>query len=201
MDRPRKPKNLRAPIKLGKKFYGRIFDTPGLVKIEGILSSYYGVDSITQILYTLPDDHYIICPLYSAGDFQIGVTGGFDDDEKWTSATSREMAEEIGLYPNPTIRFAIGESKKEEYYGKTWYVSEIKVENTNFVCKEEDDMEVKISGKSPKKIACLVHGTQARMETYAKKCNIYRYKSGDALVGVVFVQVKEAKELVKYYYR
>jgi ADP-ribose pyrophosphatase YjhB (NUDIX family) len=195
-----KPKKLLFPKNLYKDYYGRIFSKPGIVKIPGILSSYYGPNAMTKILNTLPDFEYIICPLYDGGDFQIGVTGGFDKDETWVEATNRELKEEIGLYPDPGQRFAIGSFKKEEYNGKIWYVTDIETKKTKFLTKEENNIEIRISGKSPYKIACLVHGPKMMMERYASKDNIYRYKSEDNIVGVVFLQVKEAKELVRNYY-
>jgi hypothetical protein len=207
MYRIKKPKNLSSPKKLSKKYKGRLFDIPGVIDVEGILSAYYGVHAMTEILNTLPDEHFIICPLYGeksgdeyiTKDFQIGITGGFDyREERWFEATSREMKEEIGLYPKS--KSSIGTLLEEEYYGKVWYVSELYIPNTEFVSKEKNNTEVRISGKSPNKIACLVHGTKDHMIKYATKTNIYRYYSTDKIIGVVFIQVKEAKELIENYY-
>ena len=196
----KKTKMLRFKKKLGKKYSCRIFLYKGISFVEGVLSSYYGVHAMTEILETIPKEHYVLCPLYGGGDFQIGVTGGFGEDEKWTVATSRELKEEIGLYPNP--RSEIG-NFKEAFNGtkeKTWYVSEIDFKDIKFVPKEKNNTKMDVLGNTkkrlPYKIACLVHGLKSDMEKYASS-EIYRYKSeDDDIIGVVFVPVKEALNLV-----
>ena len=47
----------------------------------------------------IEDDDYILCPYYSDGDFQVGVTGSIANNETYKEGMLRELGEEIGLKP------------------------------------------------------------------------------------------------------
>ncbi len=109
-------------------WFEKILDRPGWTEVTGTIEqmkrttpiapkgiSKYILPVTAHILQGIPDDNYILCPVYqmmprlwqgklrmSGNDWQIGVTGtgyvseGFDG----IAISRRELGEELGIIPN-----------------------------------------------------------------------------------------------------
>ncbi len=174
---------------------------------KGMKLSTYFPKVIKTLLYSdnIPDDHFIICPLYREKkrlgsyirivyDFQIGITGSSNNDEEPFYALTRELKEEIGLYPASLgdLKNTISILEK----GKSWTGYTLDIKNTSFVNLEFNDTKTQET-VCENKVACIVHGPTPDIDKYINKDDIYRYYSADNIVGVVLLEACQARKYFK----
>lgn len=181
--------------------YYRIFDINNvnvLPKNKYKWSTYFPMPmKIALYNKSIKNHHYIICPLYTNGDIQAGVTGGVGKHEQYKDGILRELGEEIGLVPynKYNIKFIvnrkIGKFKNKKM---STYISNIvnlhpveKHFNNIKLLDDEDDSRYR-------KVGCLVYGTKKRILNFLENDNIYRYFSHDNIIGIVAVNVKIIKK-------
>lgn len=142
------------------------------------VSSYFP-ETIKLLLQKIPSHYYILCPLYSFGDFQIGITGTSYFNESPVITTYRELAEELGIFPKKYIPTMIKVNNHITTYG-----SNININHTRLNKKYSG-----ITGKDDKqnKIAVIIYGEeQDILDKYLTK-NIIQFDSTDNIVGVMSI--------------
>jgi len=141
----------------------------------------------------IPDDHYVLCPLYydpDTGnylDFQFGATETYKKGESNVSAFYRCLGEELGLYYNSEREPYIENFK---YSGKQWIMSIIDIKNLKSITKPKD--EVNIDDDRSRKMAIIVHGKKEDIMKYIRS-SLVLDKSEDKLGGVVALSFRDIK--------
>jgi len=178
--------------------YYRVFNTNNtyILPTNKYKWSGYFPEPMKKALYnkSVKNNHYIICPLYTNGDIQAGVTGGVGVYEKYKDGIIRELGEEIGLVPynKYNIKFIvnqkIGHKKMSTYISNIVDLHPVEKQWHNVkLLDDEDDSRYK-------KVGCLVYGTKKRALKFLNTDNIYRYFSHDNIIGIVAVNVKTIKK-------
>jgi hypothetical protein len=130
---------------------------------------------------------YIVCPIFSKGDFQVGITGKMEERETSQDAVYREVGEEVGLVPKK-INFINTYVWKNDI---TFYIYNInikdcvKVLNTDTVSRNEDTKH--------KKVGCFVYGEEDDVVEYLKSPIINVYKNNDDIIGIAGVRIGDVK--------
>ena len=166
-----------------------------------------------EILYYLPDpmkkayiylrsvdkmrrDDYLICPLYSAGDFQIGITGTVEEDESLAHAIYREMGEEIGFVPDEK-----GLKVVDDYIskGKPFRVYDAFYQFCIPVNSALNNVKLSRSKDSKKKVGAFFYGPRQRIfKNVLEYPKISRFKNEDDIVGFVAVQVGNIDKIIGF---
>lgn len=129
-------------------------------------------------------ENYIICPLYTQGDVQFGITGTTKRGESSTVAIARECGEEVGLVPdnlsslNPLKKFT-----KENITFNTFYID---ISNTTKVL-DHQQVVINRNKDTRDKVGCILHGSKYLSLKFLET-NIYRYKSEDDISGVCAIK-------------
>lgn len=151
--------------------------------------------------YNIYESDYILGPLYTGGDFQVGVTGTVEHGEKYDVATARELGEEIGFVPNSTKKhydpleqlFLVEQSK---YNNKNMLVYRLYINDSRPISSFEHGANLsKAKDDRKKKAGCFLYGSKKDILTAMSK-PIYKYKSPDEIVGIVAVK---ASDVYKHY--
>ncbi len=115
------------------QWFEKTFDKPGWTGCNGTIEemvkqtviapkgmSQYILPVTPSMLQAIPDDHYILCPVYdwmerkwgngtrmTGYDWQLGVTGtGYvSEGFNGVAITRRELGEELGIIPNPGFTY------------------------------------------------------------------------------------------------
>lgn len=142
------------------------------------------------------EDDYIIGPLYTRNDYQVGVTGGVKRHEMYKMAVTRELGEEIGLVP---ISFSYLHKEGVVQSGnKTTIVYTLKFENCTNILDHQHNLELsKESDDRQKKVGCFVYGSKQDVSNFFSKKHIYTYKSNDNIKGIVAIAVEDIVQLGK----
>jgi len=174
--------------------YVRKFDAPAHVKTdtsEYRVSRYFPRSMVEGLKKALQgsfirEDDYIIGPIYSAGDFQIGMTGKMEEKETAHQAVQREMGEEIGLVPKSKsgLTGLISWKSKE---GVTFNVFNIYIKDCTPVLEEQNHSQ---GPDSKNKVGCYVYGSKQDVLKFLDS-HIYRYKSGDDIVGLAAIKADD----------
>lgn len=154
---------------------------------------------IDKLIKLVPDDHYMLCPLYkkidnAGGDFQIGITGTSYHDELSENTLQREIAEETGLISSISNidSFITHNSVKSIYTGTIINI------NDTIVCRNSVTTSCNSTNNIQQKIACIIHGTeQDIIDRYLNQSIIKPWPSNDMIIGSMVIPVK----LVKNYMR
>ena len=195
--------------------YRRIFSSDTIEEVgvgDHPVSHYFPVPMKDAVLRMMEGDiiapsDYVLCPLYNAGDFQIGVTGSVEIMEADTRAISRELGEEIGLVPihNHSLRLIkkynwlksqSGNRGAQRYIDFTVYALPIK---RCVPVLEHQHMISLSNGKDDrsKKVGCYVYGDKDTILSFLSSDRIYRYKSEDSIVGIVALKATLLSRIVK----
>jgi hypothetical protein len=132
-------------------------------------------------------DDYLLCPLYEAGDFQIGVTGSCQGTETSNEGLKREVGEELGVIPAGKI-YKIREFVNDT---KTYSTYACDIKNCNFILNKNLDKSKGKDNKN-KKIGCFIFGNKTDILDFLSRGEIFPYKSEDNIIGVVAIKVSDS---------
>jgi hypothetical protein len=158
---------------------------------ENIKLSNFMPESLKEIIETIPDDHYILGVQYDVkNDIQVGITGTSHIKENWKRTVTREMAEELKLYP----KFEeIEDSKITSDEKKTWFCCKINVDKTLPSLNQTFKQEIP-KKNCRKKIGVVVYGEFEKLYELLEN-NYEKYIPNDNITHIVMIKV----ELVKKY--
>jgi len=170
-----------------------------------VWSTYFPNNLCEAIFHTdIEDDDYILCPYYSDGDFQIGVTGSIAKNESYKQGVLRELGEEIGLKPRYSpadIEFlsngnmTLGKKRTKKDKRMSVYMVDIldlkPLTNTEHNKKKQTDKD-----SNNKKVGCIVYGDKKTILNFLSMDDIYRYYSTDKLKGIVAIKISEVRKYV-----
>jgi hypothetical protein len=154
------------------------------------ISSYKPYIMLTSLFYLVNDfyiekDDYILCPLYSAGDFQIGITGSTQGQESVQQGFIREVAEEIGL-----IIDTLYASKKEKNNNRSFNTFFANIADCVPV-KRPDINASKGRDNSNIKVGGYIHGNRNDILEFMSNKKIYTYINNDDIIGLVAIKVTD----------
>ena len=141
--------------------------------------STYLPETIKLLLGKIPANYYILCPIYSVGDFQLGVTGTSHFNENPDRTIYRELVEELGIFPQNYSPMVIKFNKNIITYGSNININNTRINKQNF----------KIVGKDNKrnKIAVIIYGEeQDILNKYLTK-KIIQFENTDNISGVMSI--------------
>jgi len=142
------------------------------------------------------DSDYVIGPLYTDGDLQIGVTGGVEVAENIKIAAAREMGEEIGLVPSHLDELQT--SGRGVYGNKNMQTYNIYYRHCRPVLDSQNGISMS-SGRDSKtqKVGVIVYGSKEQIVSFLDSDAIYIYQSADDLQGVGAFKIKNILKLMK----
>lgn len=154
----------------------------------------------------IPDDNYILCPLYEEGDYQLGVTGKPLFGDRPETGLTRELGEELGIiYVNPRSlkcqkTFRVGQRIN---YAWTCDISETKRisdndGNLSYYPPVIPDKAYTRFGEIKEdfkvRVGCIVHGDFDKISEYMSNVSTV-WSSGDKIIGVIAISAKDAKDM------
>lgn len=171
-----------------------------------VWSTYFPNNLCEAIFHNdIKDDDYILCPYYSKGDFQIGVTGNIAKNESYKKGIIRELGEEIGLkprYSSANIEFlsngnmTLGKKRTMKDKRMSVYMVDI-LDLKPLVSTDHKKKKQTAKESDNKKVGCIVYGDKKTILNFLSIVDIYRYYSTDKLKGIVAVKISEVRKYVK----
>lgn len=129
---------------------------------------------------------YILCPVYSDGDLQVGITGKAHVTENINDAATREVAEEIGAIPQDIFRYHIGLIDKFNLFVFP-FSDTINV----------DDHPAPPSGTDSRtRVAIVLHADYDDVYDFLSQPKVKLWPSTDNIVGVCALDINLAREIV-----
>jgi len=174
--------------------------------------STYLEEPMAHALMNIPDENYILCPLYSPryknissdnyewSDFQIGFTGTLKNKEihkgvpDYFEGYKRELSEELGLLINSVS--TIEEFKEISYtdeYRRPKNIEMYNIELSDLVLNTEQTRPSKSPDIKTLKIGGYIHSNLTNVLKYLNS-DIILSSNEDNLVGIVAVKSEFAKE-------
>ena len=131
---------------------------------------------------------YILCPVYSSKDIQMGVTGSVEEGESTLNGLSRELGEEIGIVPkdkdSPWLLGKYNWSKDRDFN-----VFEVYIKHCIPVAEHQHGAVLsKADDNRNKKVGAFVYGSKKDILDFLGSEKIYVYKSNDDIVGVACIK-------------
>lgn len=126
---------------------------------------------------SIEDHEFILGPIYSNNDFQIGLTGTVKKGETYKDAIIREIGEEVGLIPDKKYISVL-------YFSKGYKVYVIHINDCIPINKTEFNTIINDNEDTKKKVGCYIYGTRNDIMKYFSRKNIYLYNSPDDIVGI-----------------
>ena len=142
----------------------------------------------------IKNNQYILCPVYgntrSWTDFQIGVTGALGVDETSKIGMSRELKEELGIFPIKCSDLVKTWSDIDKR-GRLWDIYSINLKNTWNVKKS---LKINVND-SKDKAGCIVYGNKKDTQEYMNS-KITLYESDDNIIGVAAIPAKILRDYI-----
>jgi len=136
----------------------------------------------------LDQDDWVLGVQYSnSQDLQIGITGTSCYKENWKRTLTREMAEELKLYPSFNHVEDVKIYKEKE---KNWFCCKININKTEPSIKQEFESE---SPNWKRKIGILVYGDYDSLLTILNN-NYKKYSPNDNISHIVMIRVSFIKK-------
>lgn len=154
-------------------------------KISSFLPSY-----LQELIDTIPDDNYILGVQYSEkNDVQVGITGTSNIRENWKRTLTRELGEEVKLYP----KFLMLESLKVYKENRRhWFCCKLNVDNTEKSIKQDFYIENHIRDWK-RKIGILVYGEYDKLMNILET-NYKEYIDNDNISHIVIINAGVIKK-------
>jgi len=127
------------------------------------------------------DNEFILGPIYSNNDFQIGLTGTVKKGETYKNAIIREIGEEVGLIPDERYLTVL-------YFSKGYKVYVIHINDCIPINRRESSTSINDNQDTKKKVGCYIYGSKNDVTKYFSRKNIYLYDSNDDIVGIAAVK-------------
>lgn len=138
---------------------------------------------------------WILCPIYSDDKIQIGITGTVKYGESSEEAMSRELGEEVGLFPT-SLGDKIILTKWSNYFNRNFTVFFSYIKHTIPVPKYLDNCTL-VEGKDNRnKVGCYIYGEKENLLEYLGNSRINRYKNEDDLIGISMIPIKDLSGLI-----
>lgn len=141
---------------------------------------------------------FLLCPLYDAGDFQVGITGSTKYNEDYTAGIYRELGEEVGLIPSKESKLNkvvnSQHMKRRNPNSPLMRVFSLDIKNTIPVQKHQQNLEHKGKDYRKRRVGCFVYGTENAILDFMETPKIYVYKSDDDIVGLVAIKMRDVLE-------
>lgn len=163
-------------------------------KYSQILVKKYLPIYIKELLYTIPDDYYIICPSYKNNYLQIGITGTAKQGEDLIESLCREIQEEVGMrvIKNTENKYCL----KFDKNGRLWNYTSIFQDNF-----EPNTIMLKNINKDiNNKIAVVLYGEKDELIKKIYKCIEFgslNMAKDDDITDICVVNVKLAKRICR----
>ena len=172
------------------KWYEKIYTTNTYTSVLGDYTSLInngggkGVSTFLPstmkiLLGKIPLNYYILCPLYSFKDFQLGVTGTAYFNENIRTTVHRELLEELGIFPINYIPQIININNNITTYGSNININKIRCNNRFNIIKGNDNRSTKI--------AVVIYGKEEDILNKYLTKNIIQYESNDNIIGVLSI--------------
>lgn len=144
-------------------------------------------------------DDYIIGPVYSSGEFQIGMTGTIEKNESPYHAICREMGEEIGLVPKHDKTLTEIKSFKYQKNDQkiTFTVYDAYIKHCVPVLDHQNNAVLSQNPDSTDKVGCFIYGAKKDILSFLDS-HIYRYKSSDDIVGLAAIKAEDIWQLNRF---
>lgn len=170
--------------------YIRMFNTEKVIK-KTIKQSKYFPYPMRDAFKKLKDqrDLFIICPIFSNEEFQVGITGKMEENETIKDCVIREVGEEVGLVPDK-IDFI------NDYIWKgsiTFFIYNIDIKNCRNVI--DCSSKSKFEDIKHKKVGCFIYGEEEEVYSYLKS-KISVYKNNDDIIGIAGVKISDIKMFI-----
>jgi len=191
-----------ATVNNKKQFFVRFFNQNSMkqTQIRNYRQSIYFPDIMKDVLrQLLSSSHikytdYILCPLYRQGDFQIGITGTVKKTETDIDALSREMGEELGIFPHEVYihekQTFINNKTKTNF---DFSVFSTNIKKTGNLADTEEGKIVSNEQDLLDKVGCFIYGEETDIISYLNSPKIFTYKSSDNIVGVCGIKVTDIR--------
>lgn len=203
--------------------YIRLFSERNVQKtsFHNCVFSYFFPEEVRNVLINkiynkiIPQDRYILCPLYKKGDIQIGVSGTTKVrqlnnnscllPEHREITASRELGEELGLYPDIGL-FDKSIYIRDVHYEKTDVISRFSILTTSldrcrYLTEKEEGISANLykdfsykkgSTKIIPKVYCFVYGSFGQIADYLREEEIARFKDSHSdIIGVAAIPITE----------
>ncbi len=165
-------------------------------KLNALQISTFLLTGVKEAFYklSLPDDHYIMCVKYKAGDAQLFVTGSVEAYElEDTSKTAIEELKEETRFLASKVTF-VDKFENNKCVFDTYHanINDLRAINMPPVRKTEQ-----IADGKKHKITCIVHGNKSELKRIVS--NIKKStndKSNDDIDGLVFISVRHVKKII-----
>lgn len=205
------------------QWFEKTFDKPGWTGVNGTIEemltktliapkgmSSYILPVTPFMLQRIPDDHYILCPVYewmerkyrngtkmTGYDWQLGVTGTGYVSERFdgVAISRRELGEELGIIPNAgfTYQMAKVNPTQNGMAPKIIFASVLDINNVTLNTARQSPLSG--SENSHIKIAVLVHGSRVDIQEKYLIHQIIQTDNSDGIKGVMAVPAKVIKQL------
>lgn len=193
--------------------YYRKFDTKKVIKTTLIecnsFKSFFptpmrvSLDRALSIKGKISENDWILCPLYDEQNFQIGVTGFVELKEQIKNGAARELGEEIGLIPEKNEYLHLIQENiwyKKDKNHVDFPVFDIYIKNCIPVPEHLDGKKIGQYGDDKnRKVGCYVYGEQIELLKFLESEKIFRYSSGDKIIGVAMVCPKSISKYKNFY--
>jgi ADP-ribose pyrophosphatase YjhB (NUDIX family) len=186
--------------------YVRFFKKKDYEVLKRPVWSTYFPNNLCEAIFhnNIEEDEYILCPYYSDGDFQIGVTGSIAKNESYKEGVLRELGEEIGLKPRYSpadIEFlsngkmTLGKNRTTKDKRMSVYMVDI-LDLKPLTNTEHNKKKQTAKDSNNKKVGCIVYGDKKTILNFLSMDDIYRYYSTDKLKGIVAIKISEVRKYV-----
>ena len=140
---------------------------------------------LQNLLVDMKDDDYILGVQYSEkNDIQIGITGTSNIKENWKRTLTRELGEELKLYP----KFDLIESAKEyEENKRNWFCCKLNINNTEISRRQDFRKEFDVRNWK-RKIGIFVYGEYEKLLNLLTN-NYTEYIENDNITHIVIINI------------
>ena len=157
--------------------------TGSIVIPEKIRISLFKPQGLRRIIKSIPSDNYVLGVGYQEGDYQICISGRKKTNELLTEAMSREMFEELSLFPknDPILEFHNGRN----------YFYKINILDTNLINRK---FPVSIEFDTKDRVVGCVYGTEVDVLDYLEQVNLDKYNCD----RITHIWTDKAENLLKH---
>ena len=145
---------------------------------------------LQELIQTINDEDYILGVQYlEKNDIQVGITGTSNIRENWKRTLTRELAEEVKLYP----KFNMIESPKEyKENRRNWFCCKLNIDNTEKSIRQDFYKECDVRDWK-RKIGILVYGSYDKLLNLLNT-NYKEYIDNDNISHIVIINVGFIKQ-------
>jgi hypothetical protein len=138
---------------------------------------------------------YILGPIYDTKEFQIGVTGSVEINEEPIHAIARELGEEIGIVPKNSKSTRLIKEYTWKRLNKCdvqFHIYDAYIKDCIPVLEHQNQALLsKDKDRKDSKVGCFIFGNKKAVLDFLGSKKIYYYKSGDGIIGVGAIRVKD----------